>query len=290
MSLNSLLNISKQGILVSQGSLQTVSHNITNVNTAGYSRQVVQQEGVPGNSQDPGGSGVRVSEISRQIDQLVDRRQQLGTGELGRLETRDQYLSMVQEVFNDLDGSGLSSKLENFYAAADALTSNATNPVGREDLVTQAHSLAQSIQKMQQSLSGIAMPVDKEINATLDDINTRLKAIRDINKLIVANENSTPAMDLKDQRNEMVLELGKLIDIQTLPMDQDGLKIMTSRGQQTIADSVYAATLTRSSKVNSDGYQGILVNGREYGDSDHIRGGKLGGLLEMRDQVINGKN
>ncbi|MBF0434732.1 MAG: flagellar hook-associated protein FlgK [Magnetococcales bacterium] len=290
MSLNSLLNISKQGILVSQGSLHTVSHNISNVNTPGYSRQTVQQEGVPGNSQDPGGSGVKMDEITRQIDQLVDRRQQLGTGELGRLETRDQYLGMVEQVFNDMDDSGLSKQLEAFYAKADALTSNPTNPVAREDFVAQANALAQTIQKMQKSLGDITLPIDKEITTTLDDVNTRLKAIRDINKTIVANENSNPALDLKDQRSQMVLDLGKIIDIQTLPTAQDGLKIMTSRGQQTIADEVYAATLTRSPKVNAEGFQGITINSREYGDSDHIRGGKLGGLLEIRDQIIHGQN
>ncbi len=48
MGLTSLLNVSKQGLFVSQGNLQTISHNISNVNTPGYSRQVVQLESNPG--------------------------------------------------------------------------------------------------------------------------------------------------------------------------------------------------------------------------------------------------
>ncbi|MBF0146001.1 MAG: flagellar hook-associated protein FlgK [Magnetococcales bacterium] len=289
MAITNLLNISKQGIFVSQGSLQTVSHNISNVNTPGYSRQVVQQENTSGDKQDPGGSGVKVSDITRNFDQLVDRRMELGTGELGRLETREHYLTMVEDVFNDLDGEGFSQRLEAFYAAADALADNPTNPVGREELVVEADSLARTIQNMHRALTEMTLPVDKEISVVMEDINTRLKAIQQVNQTIVANENSHPALDLKDQRRQMVLELGELIDIQTIPMEQDGLRIMTSRGQELLADPVFAATLERSPKANEDGFLGININKREFAGSDRIRGGKLRGLLEIRDEVINGK-
>ncbi|MBF0108991.1 MAG: flagellar hook-associated protein FlgK [Magnetococcales bacterium] len=288
MAITNVLNISKQGIFVSQGALQTVSHNISNVNTPGYSRQVVLQENTAGDKQDPGGSGVRMSDVVRNFDQLVDRRMELGTGELGRLETREHYLTMIEDVFNDLDGEGFSQRLEAFYAAADSLADNPTNPVGREELVVEADSLARTIQKMYTALTEMTMPVDKEINVVMEDINTRLKAIQDVNRTIVANENSHPALDLKDQRRQMVLELGELIDIQTLPMEQDGLRVMTSRGQEILADPVFAATLERSPKTNAEGYLGININGREFASSDRIRGGKLRGLLEVRDEIIHG--
>ncbi|HIJ84619.1 MAG TPA: flagellar hook-associated protein FlgK, partial [Magnetococcales bacterium] len=268
MSINNLLNISKQGIFVSQGSLQTVSHNVSNVNTPGYSRQVVQQESSAGNKQDSGGAGVKLGDITRNFDQLVDRRMELGTGELGRLETRSHYLSMVEDVFNDMDGEGFSHRLEAFFSAADALADNPTNPVGREELVVEADALARTIQKMHQSLTEMTMPVDKEINVVMQDINTRLRAIQDVNRTIVANENSHPALDLKDQRRQMVLELGELIDIQTLPMEQDGLRVMTSRGQEILADPVFAATLERSPKSDENGFLGIEINKREFGASD----------------------
>lgn len=288
MSIANILNISKQGIYASQGSLQVVSHNISNVNTPGYSRQILNQEGASGDLTDPSGGGVTIGDITRSFDQLVDRRVEMGTGELGRLETRGHYLTMVEDVFNDMDGDGFSHRLEAFFSAADAVADNPANPVGREELVVQADALARTIQDMHRSLTEMTLPVDKEVNVVIEDINNRLKAIQKINETIVANENTNPALDLKDQRRQMVLELGGLIDIQTLPMDRDGLRIMTSRGQEILADSVFSATLERSAKTNADGFLGIKINGQEFSATGRIQGGKLGGLLQVRDQIING--
>ncbi|MBF0261477.1 MAG: flagellar hook-associated protein FlgK, partial [Magnetococcales bacterium] len=138
MSLGSLLNVSKLGIFASQGALQTISHNISNANTTGYTRQTVELESMRGTQADTGGNGVRIADVRRQIDELVDRRLQLGTGELGRLETRDRYTKLIEDVFNDMDGTGLSQGLEGFFDAADTLADNPGNAVARYQMVAKA--------------------------------------------------------------------------------------------------------------------------------------------------------
>ena len=288
MGLTSLLNVSKQGIFVSQGNLQTISHNISNVNTPGYSRQVANLESTPGNSGSSIGNGVRISEVTRQFDQLIQRREELGTAEVGRLETRDRFLTMVEDVFNDLDGDGLSQRLDAFFTASDNLADNPTNTVGREELVAEADAIARYIHDMDQSLSELAMPVDQEISLVLEDINVRLEALQQINATIVSANENHPALDLKDQRRKMILELGKILDIRTFPMPQDGVQIVTSRGQELLVDTVYAAEFKRSSTIDENGFMGIEVGGREFGTSDRIQGGNLKGLLEIRDEVLNG--
>ncbi len=289
MAVSDLLNVSRLGIFASQGSLQAISHNIANVNTPGYSRQAVTLESSPGSKVIGLGGGVQISDYTRQFDKLVDRRQELGTGELGRLETRERYLTLIEDVFNDMDGDGLSQRLDEFFAAADSLADNPSNPVAREELVTQADAMTRYIQDMHQSLSDMAMPVDNEIDVQIEEINTRLQAIQEVNALIITSENTNPALDLKDQRRNLVLELGKLIDIQTVDTQRGGIQVMTSAGQVVLADSVYAATLERSAPAEGEAFLGIQINGKEF-DLDTIRGGALRGLLEIRDEVINGSN
>ncbi|MBF0271234.1 MAG: flagellar hook-associated protein FlgK [Magnetococcales bacterium] len=289
MSLGNLLNVSKLGIFASQGALQTISHNITNANTAGYSRQTVELESIPGSQTVAGGTGVRIADVRRQMDQLVDRRLELGTGELGRLQTREKYMSLVEDVFNDMDGSGLSQGLEAFYDAADTLADNPGNAVARYQVVSKADGVANEFNKMATSLSESALPLDNEISVVLGDINTRLKSLKEINNLIVRNEATNPSLDLKDQRQKMIMELGQIIDIRTLEFDNGDVQVMTSKGQELLADSVYSAQFGRSTQVTDTGFQGIKIGDREF-DSSKVSGGQLGALLELRDEVVHGAN
>ncbi|MBF0340860.1 MAG: flagellar hook-associated protein FlgK [Magnetococcales bacterium] len=287
MSLGNLLNVSKLGIFASQGALQTISHNITNANTPGYSRQTVDLVSVPGNSSAAGGTGVKIADVKQQLDQLVDRRLELGTGELGRLQTRDKYMKLIENVFNDMDGNGLSEGLNAFYDAADTLADNPGNAVARYQMVSKADSLAKDFNQMSQSLNETTLPMDKEIGVVLQDVNSRLKAIQEINNTIVRNEATNPSLDLKDQRRKMLLELGKIIDIRTVELDNGDVQVMTSKGQELLADSVYSATFGRSITQTATGFQGIKIDNKDF-DQEKVAGGQLGGLLELRDKIING--
>lgn len=287
MSVADILNVSKTGIYAAQNTLQTVSHNIANANTPGFSRQAIPLQNITGGRGSRGG-GVHMAEVTRQLDKLVDRRQELGTGELGRLGARDRFLVLIEQAYNDMGGEGLAKRLDALYASADTLADNPTNPVEREEFVTRAGSMARFIQGMHQSLSETNLPIDQEIDVKIEDINNRLKSLRDLNNLIVRNDKIDPSLDVKDQRRKMVLELGTLIDIQTLDMPNSGLQIMASGGQ-LLVDSMYAANLSRSSKLTDSGFREITIDTRLI-DTKSIRGGELGGLLDIRDQVVHGPN
>ncbi|MBF0162232.1 MAG: flagellar hook-associated protein FlgK [Magnetococcales bacterium] len=294
MSINNILNVSQSGISAAQNTLQTVSHNIANANTPGYSRQVVSLANASG------GLGVQVRDISRQLDLLLDRRQELGVGESGRLDARERFLSQIEQIFNEMGTPGLNDRLDALYTAADSLMDNPTNPVGREEFVTKADGVARHVQGMSRSLSGLLTPVDQEVDVLLADINNRLRAIRDVNVAIAGSEESGSA-DLRDQRRRMIMELGKLIDIQTLEIPGGAVQISMGGGQGLLADTVHAATLSRSPEMAVDPsvptapgeppeltrFRGISLDGRPV---LRIQGGALGGLVEVRDTLINGKN
>ncbi|MBF0367966.1 MAG: flagellar hook-associated protein FlgK [Magnetococcales bacterium] len=288
MAISDILDISKQGIFVNQSALMTVSHNIANVNTEGYSRQSLRLESTPGTGNTSIGGGVSLAQVTQQVDALVEGRLELGTAEIGRLQSRERYLLLVEDVFNDMDGDGFSQRLEEFFSASDSLADNPINPVSRNELIAEADGLSRYVQDMYQSLSDMALPVDEEINVLIADINERLSNLQEINSLIISQEHTSPALDLKDQRQQMILELGELIDITTVEMDDGGVQIMTSKGQEVLVDAVYAAELTRSTDNSDSGYMGIEIAGKEFGNTGLISGGELKGLLEIRDEVIHG--
>ncbi|MEO5339747.1 MAG: flagellar hook-associated protein FlgK [Magnetococcus sp. MYC-9] len=295
MSVNSILNVSLSGLNAAQTTLQTVSHNIANANTTGYSRQVVDLQSAAR------GMGVQVRDISRQLDQLLDRRQELGTGETGRLDAKERFLTQIEQIFNETSKEGLNNRMDALFGAADNLVDNPTNPVGREEFVTKADGVARYVQDMSNALAGLLTPVDQEVDVLLADVNNRLKALRDINATIAGGGGDEGASDLKDQRRQMILELGKLIDIQTLDIAGGGVQIMMGGGQGMLVDTSHAAALTRSRHMAVDptvevasgeppkltNFRGIDLDGKEL---LRVQGGVLGGLVEVRDQLINGRN
>nr|CRH07712.1 putative Flagellar hook-associated protein 1 (FlgK) [Candidatus Magnetococcus massalia] len=292
MSLASLLNISKYGLLGNQYALSAVSQNIANVNTPGYSRQTAALASVQGahRGSQPIGGGVKVEDLVRNVDDLVDSRIQAGLGEKGRLETRNRLLNMVEDVFNDRDGDGLSQRLDKFFANADKLADNPTSPASRAELVAAAQELASFVGKMHNELDGMALPVDQEVDVLLNDLNTKLKSLAEVDQSIQLRENTeTQALDLKDQRDEMIREISQMIDVQQLNNADGSVTLMTAGGE-LLMDHGYTAEFTRGALDETTGYREIFVNGKDSDYTDKLTGGELKGLIEIRDEVVNGDN
>ncbi|MGN7610680.1 flagellar hook-associated protein FlgK [Magnetococcales bacterium HHB-1] len=298
MSISSLFNTSKLGIFSSQSALKVVSHNIANVNTPGFSRQNAVLTTSTPNAQRIGqsvgesaGDGVMVSGINQVVDNLVERRLMLGEQELGRLEARDRFMVMVEEAFNDMDGDGFATRLEDFFAATDGAADNPTNPVIREEVVANGRSFADFVSKMHKSLSEIALPIDQEVTKTLEDINQLLVNIKDVNDLIVQRgAGPDQALDLRDQRKNMTNELSKLVDIEVLTTeDGNGVRIMTQDGQPLL-DAEFVGSFSRSDINPEHGFQGIQINERNNDYTANLKGGVLKGLIEVRDEILHGSN
>lgn len=291
MPIGDILNIAKLGLLAHQGSLKVVSHNIANVNTPGFSRQSASLSSVAAanTAVNSSGDGVTIALVRRQVDTLVERRLNVGERELGRLDARNRYLPIVERAFNDMDGDGLGGRMEQFFAAADKLAENATNPVGRTELVVEADNLARYANEMYTTLSEVTLPVDNEISLTMDDINNRLLALRDINMEITKQESAaTPALDLKDQRQQMLNELGRKIDILALDQPDGGVSVMTTSGK-LLVDHTYAASFSREQPLTDTQFLGIHIDERNEDISGQIVNGELRGLLEVRDEIIHGE-
>ncbi|MBF0588023.1 MAG: flagellar hook-associated protein FlgK, partial [Magnetococcales bacterium] len=259
MTIASLINVSKLGVLSSQSALQVVSHNIANVNTEGFSRQTAvlgtnatnaQRYGLSGTN--VAGDGVMVNAVTRQVDALVENRILLGEQELGRLTTRDRFLMMVEDEFNDLDGDGFSQRMASFFEAADSLADNPLNPVAREEFVARSETLGNFANRMHSSLSELALPVDGEITVAIQDINTRLRSLQQVNDAIVrqGTAGSDPALDLMDKRQTMIRELSELMDVQVLDQPNSaGITLLSGSGRM-LMDQGFSAQFERGSISN----------------------------------------
>ncbi|MBF0124001.1 MAG: flagellar hook-associated protein FlgK [Magnetococcales bacterium] len=296
MAISDVLNSSKLGLFASQGAMKVISHNIANVNTKGYSRQTISLEANPGivmsGLQTSSGDGVQIARVGHQVDDLLERRLRMGSGDIGRLAARDRFMTVIENNFNEIDGDGLSDRFNAFFDAVDDAVSNPSNPAARIQVVSRSQGLANTVNQMSRTLEDIAVPVDQEITGVIGDINTKLRSLQEINTLIVrqsaGNRGGDAALDLADQRTGLLQELNELIDIQSIEQPDAGVTIVTLAGQ-LLLDHDYVAQLGRGRASSGEMPSAIVVDGNIDVDiTTQIRSGALKGLLEVRDEILGG--
>lgn len=106
------IEIAKTALFANQRAQQTVSHNVANANTQGYSRQRAMMEstytayGFGANYQM--GTGVKITDINRIRDEFTDRQYRNENSSCGMWNIESDILKQVEAVFNEPSDIGIS--------------------------------------------------------------------------------------------------------------------------------------------------------------------------------------
>lgn len=257
------LETSKRGIFTQQTALYTTGHNISNANTLGYSRQRVNMEATAGfpypglNSPTyPGhlGTGVEAGSIQRIRDEFIDRQYRQETSRLGYLGSTVKSISQMEDIMDEPSKYGINQAFTNFWKSMEDITKDPQLMAGRQVLLAEGRTLAESFNYMDRQLKKIQGNIGNEIKVTTNDVNSILKQIAHINKQIETVEPSGYVPnDLYDARDVLVDELNKQLPVSIKREKSGGL-----------AKDVAEGTLTITYEP-SDGSPPItLVEGREY--------------------------
>src|SRR5213075_2708401 len=104
MSLIGALNIGKSALAVQQAALQVTGNNIANAGNADYTRQTPQLLANRDQQIQQGifiGTGVNLSDISRQIDESLEQRLRGSVSDSESADTLQQWLGRVEATFNE---------------------------------------------------------------------------------------------------------------------------------------------------------------------------------------------
>src|SRR5262245_26184770 len=119
------LSLARRALVAHQTTLDTIGHNLSNVNTPGYSRQRAELVTV-----NPRG-GVDVATIQRLRDRFVDFQLNNEQQALGKADAQATVARRVQDVLSDPSGSGLGTILDGFFQALQDLSVDPTDQVAR---------------------------------------------------------------------------------------------------------------------------------------------------------------
>jgi flagellar hook-associated protein 1 FlgK len=285
-----MLNTGKGALLAQQTGINVTGHNISNVNTEGYSRQKVVMETNMPVSAWPGqvGTGVKAAQINRVYDSFLGIQMRDETASLGRWEAQESGLKNIDAIFNESNGYGLNQAMNEFWNSWQELSNNPSGITERNNVVEKGKALASVFCRIDGELTRAQRQADDNIKAAIGQINTLAGQIAALNKNISSAEvGGQKANDYRDQRDMLIKDLSSLIDVKTFENNNGQVNVILGSGRPLVNE---ASVQSLSVDTRSDGLSNIMWNdgyGTSVNITDNISGGKLKGWLELRDTDIN---
>lgn len=301
------LNIAVSGMNTYNAVLNTTAHNISNTKTAGYSKQVVNQQAKKALSLKTSfgmqGTGVEVTEIVNTRDSYYDYKYRKSTTTLGYYDTAKYYMSSIEDYLyvKDEKSGGLSTSLDSFFKSLINMTTDSTDTTKRAETAGYADALGEYARKMSTNLQTLQNDINTEISSTVKQINAYAEQLAALTKQINSLEvYGNQANDLRDQRARILDELSQLADVEVTeknPETGNGLhQYIVALGGNILVDTYNYKTISveaSKTKDNQCDVQGLYGLKWSDGQSFNIRntalGGKLQALFELRDGN-NGEN
>ena len=283
------LNIAASGLQTNQKALDVVSHNIANVNTAGYSRQVADFGTVaPDKIGDLNfGRGVDLTNIRRITDPVIDQAQMDNDSQLSYWQTVDSGLVSVENVFGSLQSTGLASSLDDFFLSWQQLANNPQDAAQKINVRAQSESIVTNLNNMQTQLADAQLAADASIDQAIIGANQLLDSISALSQQINAQEvGGSTANDLRDQRDLALRDLAKIIPVQQVSTGDGSFLIQTLDGDLLLQDAS-VNHLARGGAVPGS-FSNIVVAETGTEITGVNRGGEIGALIEMRDNTYDG--
>ncbi len=287
---SSLLSIGSRALNVAQGALSTVSHNIANANTDGYSRQDAVLSTAGGRFTGAGffGQGVQISTVRRNYDQFLTGSVQAATATSAADAARATGLQSLDAVFGDPE-LGIGASLDAFYAAAGDLANRPADTATRQVFLGRAQQLAQRTSTVGAQLQELVAQADSKLKFDVVQVNTRLDEVHKLNDQIARLKGTgQPPNDLLDQRDAAITALNGLLAVRTVEQDDGSLAVFAAAGAPLLVgaqQSVLAAVPDPSVPART-AIQLKVGGSTQWMDANALGGGSLAGTLRLRDQDL----
>jgi flagellar hook-associated protein 1 FlgK len=285
-----LLNIGLSGLAANKTSLAVTGHNITNVNTPGFSRQdTVQATRVP---QFSGagyiGSGTTLVDVRRIYNEFLTTQVRSSTA----LNSDTQsYLSQINQLDSLLAGSttGINPGLQKVFAALQTAAEDPANIPARQLVLSEAEGLAKRFNTVYDRLYDQNQFINKQLSAVTDQVNQLATSIAGLNEAIaVAAANGRQPNDLLDAREESVRKLSTFIGVTVVSQDDNSFNLFVGSGQPLVVGSLASRLEVVPGLSDPLRSEVQFVSGQSrQGITSLITGGEMGGLIRYREDVLD---
>lgn len=264
------LQASLRSLQQTQRKLEITSRNITGANDPGYTREqltAADQIGFP--------------DVARDRDVLLDRNFRQRSGDQGYAAAQRSQVGAVEGLFAEPSTQGISAALDAFWVAAQALSNNPADAGVRLTFQQSATTVAARITSVSDGLQTARNHADQAVAANVDQVNSLLADVADINHRVVGEQVAgRETALLQDRRDRDIDQLSKLVGANA-SINNDGT-VSVWAGNNTLVSGVFYEQIVATS--GAGGMQ--TLTWKNAGIPAGQDGGELKGLLEARDQTI----
>ena len=281
--IGSTMSIAKTAIAAQQVGLTVTGNNIANVNNPNYSMQNADHL-----NRTPSlyagflfGTGVNTSQIQQSVDKFLEVRLTDEESTQAAFEEAEAYMKILEGYFDENSNASITSIMVEFWNSWHDLSDNPLGSSERVSVYEKGSNLAGRLNKANTDLTNMAADIDQEIKGALGQINSYSSQIAALNVQITGLEGNRSANDLRDQRNSLLGKLGQLIDIDTFEQDSGAIIVNAANGSTLVNGADHYNLTKDQDRILWQGSYGADVD-----ITDRIAGGKLGGWLEIRDEIL----
>ena len=247
---------------VSQVAIQTTSHNISNINTPGYSRQRVNQSAsspysMPGKNSNFGagqiGTGAQIDDVTRIRNSFYDYQYRSESHQYGSTSVKYEYFKNIEGIFNEPSDTAISSSLNSFFNSWSELSKDPQSSGVKSVVIENGKYLSNSINSAFKRLESLEEGLDKQSEYIMDEVNSMLSQLDKLEKniKIIQGSGKSPN-DFLDQRDQLLDNLSFKLNINDKDVKATLKKAYDANGKVTLDD------LTKSGVKISGELEGTL--------------------------------
>jgi flagellar hook-associated protein 1 FlgK len=283
-----LLNLGSQSVLTAQRQLNTTGHNISNVNTEGYSRQsVIQGTNMPRQyGGETYGMGVHVEKVRRSWDQFAVNELNVSTTNYAHKVDDEGNLEMLSSMLSSVASKKIPENLNEWFDGVKSLADSPNDVGARKVVLEKANLITQNLNDFHETIRRQSDVTNKKLDLGIERVNQLALEIRDLHRLMMRTPG--PHNDLMDTHEKLVAELSEYTKVTVTPRkNAEGFNIHIGNGHTLVSG-------TEASELKMiDGYPDVHQRRLAMIEGKGIKAittkdidGKIGAMLSMRDEKI----
>ena len=279
-------SIALSGLHAARTAFEIIGNNIANAATDGYHRQRLNL--MPAFSSQDGanfiGGGVDIAGVTRMVDRLLQTEIFRQQSSLDQISQELDTLRSIENAFGELSGnSGLNTAIDEFFNALRDLSAHPTDTIWQHQVVNAAETMATQFHVLGEYLTSSESQIVLEAQNTTEQVNTLTQKIAELNGKIKQEEVAgRQTSNLKDQRDQLVSELSKLINTETQHREYGVVNVLVAQIPVVTGTTVFE--LEAGLKENRS--LGLSLAGKTTYNRD-VQGGRLGGLFSLKNEILS---
>lgn len=284
-----LLSIGLTGLRASQTSLSTTGHNISNVNTPGFSRQSAMQASNVPQFSGAGyiGTGTTLGDIRRTYSEFLNTQLRSSTALSSDVEAYKSQISQLDALLAGTNTS-VNTALQNFFSAMQTAAEDPANIPARQLVLSEAQGLAKRFNTMFDRLNEQNNFANTQMAVVTDQINSLATAIGSLNQAITsASAGGQVPNDLLDTRDEALRQLSTFVGTSVVK-DGNSVSVFIGSGQPLVVGATVNSLQVTNSTGDPTRNAVLFASGGSLQDvTTLLTGGELGGLVRYREEVLD---